>query len=88
MINQIERAAILAGQMEAVPLDPHDQISLPAAVLEEPVPRLGAAVVAVADAHLACGRRAVGQGFAKGRPNVMLWPFVTLLKSNHALRSI
>ncbi len=63
VIDQVERGAILAGEMEAVPLDPHDQISLPAAVLEEPVPRLGAAVVAVADTHLAYDRRAVGQGF-------------------------
>ena len=72
VIDQVERGAILAGEMEAVPLDPHDQISLAAAVLEEPVPRLGAAVVAVADAHLAHDRRAVGQGFAVvGRAEIL-----------------
>ena len=32
VIDQVERGAILAGEMEAVPLDPHDQISLAAAV--------------------------------------------------------
>lgn len=63
VIDQVKRRAILAGQMKAVPLHPHDQVGLAAAVLEKPVPRLGAAVEPVGEAHLARYRRAAGQRF-------------------------
>jgi len=63
VVDEIEPRAIRRAEDEALPLQTNDQVSAALAGREEPLPRLGVAVSAVGDPHLAWHRGAATQRF-------------------------